>query len=190
MQAYRELVIEGKLPVVKAFLTGLQLGRRWATGCYFSEDICVRGESRGHKLLEKLHVDKNVSHVIVPERHAAAVVAAVKAARKDLKIAVRRNRRVRRAQFSYAFAVYNRRLANRLRKLMAEMPETLEADNFEEREIEHPEGVGIEAYTPEHDYAYKGKGLVQGPFEDLIAYRDLIDRLEFTKVEPVSLILG
>lgn len=190
MQAYRELVIEGKLPIVKAFLTGLQLGRRWATGYYFSDEACVRGESRGHKLLEKLHVDKNITHVIVTERHAETVVAAIKAARQQLKVAVRRNRRIRRAQFTYSFAVYNRRLANRLRKLIAEMPGALEADNFEEREIEHPEGVGIEAYTPEHDYAYKGKGIVQGPFEELIAYRDQIDRLEFTQVEPISLILG
>ena len=190
MQGYRELVIEGKLPVVKAFLTGLQLGRRWATGCFFSEELRVVGESRGHKILEKLHVDKNVTHAVVTERHVEAVVAAIKDARKELKIVVRRNRKIHRVQFAYSFAVYNRRLANRLRKVMETMSTGLEADNFEEREIVHPEGAGIEAYSPEHDYEYKGRGVVQGPFEELIAYRDALDRLEFTKVEPVSLILG
>ena len=80
MMGYREFVFEGSLPVVKAFLTGLQQGRRWKSGIRFCEDCGVSGESRGHKVLERLRLEKNKTHVLVSEKHAATVTEAVKAA--------------------------------------------------------------------------------------------------------------
>ena len=47
MQGYRELVFEGSLPVVKAFLLGLKAGKGWATGCIFSEETEIKVSQTG-----------------------------------------------------------------------------------------------------------------------------------------------
>ncbi len=190
MQEYREQVFEGALPVVKAFLTGLKLGRGWAGEFVFSEQRGIRGESFGHRILEKLKVEKDLTHVLVMERQAARIAAATRESRKELGLVIRRDRAVREARFGYQFHVYNRRAAGKVRKALATIPKSLARIDAEVNEEVHPEGRGVEGYAPEHEYAFTGKGSVVGPVDDVLAYHNVLTRIEWLLVEPISLALG
>jgi hypothetical protein len=53
-----------------------------------------------------------------------------------------------------------------------------------------PEGRGVEGYAPEHEFEFKGEGTILGPIEDLLAFRQRLERLEWVQVGDVSLVLG
>ena len=69
MAEFHELVFEGPLPVVRAFLTGLRLGKGWATSAICSEDHDIQGDSLGHRVLETIKLTKDLTHVLVLDRH-------------------------------------------------------------------------------------------------------------------------
>lgn len=186
MQGYRELVFEGSLAEVRAFLTGLSLGRGWSTGILFCEEHGIAAESRGRRLLEKLHLEKDVTYVMVPERQAAAVRAAVRAARSLIGIHLRADRAVRQAEFRYEFETYSRSVAARVRRLLAERPSTLTVADCEQREEEHPEARGAEGYAPAHDYICAGSGRAQGPLGDLLAWRNRLAKHEWLRLGKIT----
>lgn len=187
MQAYREMVFVGSLPVVRAFLAGLRLGRRWAGGVLFAEEIGVASESRGHRLLERLRLERELTHVLVEERYARAVTAAARAAPPEVGIALRLDRRVQGASFEYRFEVYNRTIAVRIRRLLAQRPAALTVEDSEEREEAHPEDRGTEVYTPTHDYVCAGHGTIRGSFADTLQYRSRLAMSEWLTLEKVRL---
>jgi hypothetical protein len=189
MAEYHELVFEGSLPIVRAFLTGLRLGKGWATPFMCSEDYQIHGDSLGHRVLETIRLTKDLTYVVVIDRHVPVISEAVRAAQKTLDLAVRRDRAVREAKFDYTFAVFDRKIASKLRGLLDQTGPDLVRTDAEEKEDVHPEGKGVEVYTPEHEYAFKGKGTVSGPLPQVLAYRDALKRFEQVMIEKVVLVL-
>ncbi len=187
MADYHELVFEGSLPVVRAFLTGLRLGKGWATPFMCSEDYDVRGDSLGHRVLEKIRLTKDLTHVLVIDRHVPVITEAARAAQKTLGLAVRRDRAVRTARFDYTFAVFERKAAAKLRALLAQAGPELARTDVEEKEDVCPQSKGVEVYAPSHEFAFKGKGTVSGPLPLLLAYRDALRKLEQVLVDKIVL---
>ncbi len=183
MQGFREMVFEGSLPVVRAFLAGLQEGRRWKSGIYFCEACGVAAETRGHKVLERLHLEKNHTHVLVMDRLAETITEATRNQRKQTGLVLRADRRVRGAGFEYEYKVFKRAAGKRVQKIMMDLPKGLELLDAIEKEVINPEARGVEGYAPEHHYELTGRGEV-GTIEalpELIAFRDrLLKRDWFT----------
>jgi len=189
MAEYHELVFEGSLPVVRAFLTGLRLGKGWATSSICSEDQDIQADSLGQRVLEKIRLTKDLTHVLVLDRHVPVVTEATRAAQKTLGVAVRRSRVVREARFDYTFAVFDRKTGARLRALLAQAGPDLTRKDAEEEEDVCPEGKGIEVYAPTHEYAFKGKGTVCGPLPQVLAYRDALRKFEQVLIDKIVLVL-
>lgn len=189
MFGYREFVFEGSLPVVKAFLLGLQAGRRWRGGIRFCEECSVAGESRGHKMLEKLGLEKDKTHVLVAKKHAEAVTAAVREHGKALGLALRADRKIKGAAFEYEFAIYQKATATRIKKLLNALPAALEQIDEVEKEEERPEAKGAEMYAPEHDYVYSGRGEIgtQRDLDALLDFREKLDKKPAFEVSEVRL---
>jgi hypothetical protein len=190
MQGYREMIFEGSLPIVKAFLAGLRLGRAWVAEYYFSEECSISAESKGQRIFEKLGLRTDVTHVLVAERLAGAVATGVRATRAETGIVLRLERRVRSASFGYHFAVYNRNTATRIRKLLARMPEDLTLEDAEQSEDLHPGARGAEGYAPEHEYVFSGKGRVKGPFEHVLAFHQILGASKWVTRDMISLTTG
>jgi hypothetical protein len=187
--AYHEIVFEGSLPVVRAFLMGLYLGKGWAVPFLCSDDHGIHGESGGHKVLEKIKLTKALTYVLVIDRHVPVIAEAAHAAQTTLGLAVRRDRAVREAEFDYTFAVFDRRGAAKLRALLAQSGPDLVRTVLEEREATDPKGKGVEIYTPEHEYSFKGAGTVRGELLLVLAYRNALRRFEQVTLEKVKLVL-
>ncbi|MBD3236405.1 MAG: hypothetical protein GF330_06865 [Candidatus Eisenbacteria bacterium] len=185
MQSYRELVFEGSLPVVRAFLVGLAIGRNWSAEMLFCDEVGIAAESRGHRLLEKLHLEKDLTHVLVPERQVEAVHEAIRAARGRTGLRLRADRGLRGAGFHYEFETFSRPVAARIRRLLAQRPESVTVEDCEQREEEHPEARGAEGYAPAHDYVFAGCGNAWGPFTDLLTWHRLLAKHEWMQVSKI-----
>ena len=187
MPEYRELIFEGSLPVVRAFLTGLSLGKGWAIPFLCFDDHGIHGESRGHRALEKIKLTADLTYVAAIDRQAPAIAAAARAAHAGLGIAVRSDRPVRGAEFEFGFRLFDRRLAARLRGLLSAPRTGVAVTLAGESEDVHPEGRGIEAYAPEHDYVFEGRGVARGALPALLALREELRGIEQVDCEPIRL---
>ncbi len=187
MSEYRELVFEGPLPVVRAFLTGLSLGRRWAIPFLCFDDHGIHGESRGHRALEKIKLTGDLTYVAVIDRQAPLIAVAARAAQASLGIAIRSGRAVVAAELEFRFRVFDRKTATRLRGLLGAPRAGVAVALAGEHEEVHPEGRGIEGYTPEHDFVFEGRGIARGALPAVVGMREDLRRLEQVDCEPIRL---
>jgi len=189
MAEYHELVFEGPLPVVRAFLVGIQLGKGWTTPILCSEDHHIHGDTIGHQLLEKIKLTKELTYVVALDRYVPAISEAVEASREMLGLVIRRDCAIHSAKFDYSFAVFNRKVAAGVRRRLQELEPGLVLTDVEDKEEVHPEGKGTEVYAPEHEFAYTGKGTVRGPLPALLDYRNALGRIRQVKLGLIRLVL-
>ncbi len=187
MEEYRELVFEGSLPVVRAFVTGVGLGRGWTTPFLCFDDHGIRGESRGHRALEKIGLTADLTYVAVIDSQASVILEMARAAEERLGIAVRSDRVVRGAEFSFEFRLFDRAIAGRLRALLGAPGGDVTVVLTDENEEVHPEGRGIEAYAPEHDYVFEGRGVARGVLPAVVALREELRQFEQVECERIRL---
>lgn len=187
MANYRELIFEGSLPVVRAFLTGLSLGRRWAIPALCFDDHGIEGESRGHRALEKIKLVGDLTYVAVIDRQAPLIAAAARAAQASLGITIRSNRAVRGAEFEFKFRIFDRQIATRLRGLLGAPRVGVVVALAGEREEVHPDGRGLEAYAPEHDFVFEGRGAARGALPAVLTLREDLRRIEQVNCETIRL---
>jgi len=186
--AYHEIVLEGSLPVVRAFLMGLRLGKGWATPFLCSDDHGIHGDSRGHKALERIKLTKDLTYVVVIDRHVPVIAEAVRAAQKQLGIAIRRDRAVNDARFDFSFRIFDRKIATRLRQLLGKSSAELTVALTEDHEEVRPDSKGIEAYAPEHDYVFEGQGATRGALPAVLALCEDMRRIEQVTCEKIRLL--
>jgi len=190
MPEYREMVLAGSLPVVKAFLAGLTLGDGSAWDILFHEECGVRRESALHRWLEKLHVEGEETHVLVTPERAVALVRAVAdaPARTGLMISLRADRPVREATLEYRFEVFSREGAAAIRQALAALPDGVVAEESEAREREDPSGRGVEVYAPLHEYTGSGHGRLRGPLGRLVELRRTWSEVPMMQLEEIELV--
>ncbi len=187
MAEYREVVFQGSKMAVSGFLNGYKLGKGWATDFFFiSSDHHIKAESRGHRLMEALKLEKELTHVVILDSRTEAIVTAVRGA-KELGLKVMANKPVKKASFDYKYGTANRRSGGVIKKRFEQMPAELKLVNAREKEVLHPESMGPEGYAPEHDYEVTGHGGVEGPIDQLIAFRASLDRIETVHVTAITI---
>ncbi len=190
MQRYREIVFEGAPKVVRAFLAGLAVGKGWAEMPVLCEDAGIRSEPLGHKILERLHLEKTAVHVVAPERQASSIVSAARQVGKKVGLSLKVGRPIADAYFEYRFRVFSRRLKGRIKRVLSALPPGVRLEDATEREIVEPEARGAELYTPEHEYVFEGSGTLRGAVPGLVELRFKMSRIEWFEVEEIRLVAG
>jgi hypothetical protein len=187
MATYREVVIQGSASAVEAFLAGFKQGKGWASEFYF---VCdhhgIKAESTGHRILEALKLEKEMTHVLVTEPRTPAVVEAIKGA-KQTGLKILSNKPVKKAEFGYKYFAANKRLGSLIKRRFNEMPADLKRVDAKEKEVYHPRSKGAEGYAPEHDFELKGSGAIEGPLDQVMAFRGVIAKIEPVQVTLISL---
>jgi hypothetical protein len=180
MSVYRELVFAGSRAVVEAFLAGVSQGLAEPLRPCFSELEGVHTEGATELLLEKLHLEAERTHVILPAEQAALVVEAGR--RAEPAFTAQSDRRIREAWLDYRFSAYARADAGAIRESLARLPAGVAAEGAEAHEEENPTARGPELYAPLHAYVYAGRGRLRGPFEEILAVRRAL--IEVPMLEP------
>ncbi len=186
---FHEVVLEGHPEVCRGLLTGLLIGADIPDGVFFSEEEGVVRQSFGEKLKEIVGLHAAVCHVIVAgpvrkllERHKKRLAA------EGVRVASQK--RIRSGRFEFRYHAYARRYGEEIRALLRTLPPGLKVEGGKGEETIDKSAVGVEAYTPAHDYEIKGEGAVSGRIDSLIRARRALDEHPLVSVEPIELDLA
>lgn len=168
---YLEMVVDGPRGFTLGFIEGFLRGRGLEDTVLDADREGFDCEPLRERIREILAPSVDTLHLLCPEALVPAVRQAVEAAASHgAAVAIRHERPLAGARFSFSFTVYSRPHGERVRGYFQHLPKgvTLSPDTSF-REILHPEDAGVEVYTPAHEYELRGKGTVEGPVEGVLA---------------------
>jgi hypothetical protein len=193
-RTFVEVVVEGPRGRSRGFVEGYLAGRGLDERLLDAEEEGFDCETLRERLREILHPGEEVLHLLVPAETLDEVrEAADAAASRGIVVAIRASRPLVGASFVFSFAAYSPEHGRRVLALLSDLPEgvrLLRERPFEERL--DPAARGIEAYSPAHEYEFRGKGTVEGDLEGVLAVRRRLrdesavrlGRAELIPIEP------
>ncbi|MFH1144064.1 MAG: hypothetical protein V1774_05930 [Candidatus Eisenbacteria bacterium] len=192
MSDFLLLVLAGDIRECRAFLAGVAAGRKLPWRIHFAEECDVHTESLAHRLLERLHLDQDLTHVLVAGEIVGAVREALHgvAPEAHVPIALRAEHPILEARLPYRFHAFSHQTAGTIHKALADLPAGVRlVDSKEEARVD-PEAKGIEIYAPTHEYELKGEGAIVGGCGEILAVRERFAAIEMIETEPILLSLG
>ncbi|MBM3318177.1 MAG: hypothetical protein FJY75_10055 [Candidatus Eisenbacteria bacterium] len=189
MGGYHQLIMEGSRELLRAFLAGVSAGAGWEWRVRFHSECGMRDEGYGHKLLERLGLERDLTYVLVPAERVAQIAGACERARLEagLRIAVHEARAVLEAMLPYTFTVYEREIAARLRALLDAPAGGVRIEDALAEEEGEPLARGVESPEPAPDYIFKGRGRARGPIDAILELRESLRAIESVELEAIEL---
>ena len=192
MKAYRVMVLEGHLSAARGFLAGLVAGQNLEWDIHFCEECGVEAESLKHRLFEKLGLERDLTRVILPAALAARIEPALAALPRHARgeLAVHADEGIREATLKMHGSFFERQRTAEVRALLAAPPGGVTVDLSRDEEESHPGAKGVEAYAPEHDFAWHMQGSARGAVSGVLALREALRKHEMISLEPIELTLA
>lgn len=188
---YVEVVFECNLPNCEQAVETLRaaLGDA-ADRVVFSEKLGIQGESRVHRVLEKLHLAGNETHVLVPAEVWPALAAARDAlAKADTPIVAAHD--VVETGFSFTFKTFSREHGERIRRILHTDAPGVRLENFKSAVTDEPHEKDLTGrYTASHDYEFTGSGRFVGPVESLVAIHRVAESEPLLELSEIGIVLG
>ena len=78
-------------------------------------------------------------------------------------------------------------MGDELKELFGRLPEGLQIEDYEPKETMYPEGKGVEAYAPLHEYEVKAGGRVYGFAGDVIDLYSRAERYDMVELGDINL---
>lgn len=182
MATYHEIIIKGDDNVVDGYLKGFLAGRGVKAGCYFSKDWPFR---LGH-VREIIKYRGPVVHVICSGSLRATITSAIN--NSDLEIEVEKTRKIGSLAFGFNFTTANRGVATKIKRTLSRLPDGVKLEGYEPVESVDPDAKGVEAYSPVHEYEFKGEASARGDVDGVLKlYRKLTENRAF-RVEEIDII--
>jgi hypothetical protein len=170
-RGYIEWVIDGPTGCAAGFLEGYFAARGVGDRVLDAEIEGFDVEPLREAVREMLHPGHERAHLLVPTSQGNLVEEALRAAKdRGLPLEPHARRSIALARFEFTAAAYSKEAGARLRALFEELPAGvfLRPDRpFKERV--DPDARATDVYAPAHAYELRGKGLVEGPVEGVIA---------------------
>jgi hypothetical protein len=172
---FHEMVFHGPHDLVRGFLAGLAAGSGCGSAPRFAREESIAGHGLGAKLKELAHGQAQVCHLVLDGELRGLLKGSAKRMAAETGLAVLSDRRIRRASFRYTFRAYAPRYGAEIRDLLASLPDGLKVVDRHVEERRDPRAVGVEVYTPAHDYEIEGSGTVVGRYDLVSAARRHLD---------------
>ncbi len=164
MQAkFTELVVSGSFALVKGFLLGFKGGTGTDFSYFFHRKSGIRRDTLAELLKEVLDLD-NYVHLCLDDKVVPDFKRAVAEAEPLVGIKIKNQRPITGARFDFSFSINNREAAEKVKEVLADLPEGLELLGYEPVEEIHEENAAIGGYAPQHTYRFKGNGTLLGDF--------------------------
>ncbi len=184
---FYEFVVEAPLLLTKGFVYGWLRGKGIEEEVvYFSKVLGIERSTLSDSLREWFGLE-NLTHFVVREDVAEELKKSIERCTDRLGLRLRTVRPIKGASVKFSFSIYNREIADKLKKAI----EKISAEyikKHDEKETYIKDAEQTEMYTPLHPYVYEGEYLVEGPFQDIIEFYKVIRELPQVKEEPLKLI--
>ena len=191
--AFHELVVEGQYVNLRSFITGYFLGKGLrSTGAIvlFNKEHHIKRESLSSVIKTWLSGHELLVHLLVRSDHHRPLVRALKRGGETLGFEIRSDRKVARAAFDFRFIAYSKAHAQKLRRIVENLPEGVRLRGYKPLETIDEEAQGVEAYTPVHDYQISAKGRVSGPLPGVLKVHEKARQTELMEEEPIELVFN
>jgi len=190
-ESYYEVSIEGSVDLVKGFVVGFLEGRGIAGDVFFGEAYHVEAESPVGLLMRLTGIREKTCTVIVGAGLHELLDAALKKRRAIVPLRILNVRPVAKAGFDVHIRTYSREIGSELKDMLNPLPEGVISElGFDLKETFSPEGKGLEAYAPLHDYELYGKGRISGDVKSVFDLYHRLGRLEVVELGDMELIHG
>jgi hypothetical protein len=187
---FYQVVLEGSPKTALGLLAGLQLGSGVEAKFYFCQHEGISTESLGERLAELVRLHPRDCELIVESRLNQQLKRRAKRIAEATGLQLTTSRRIRSGRFDFRFEAFAKRYGDDILKRLHDLPDGARLEGFGTKERISPDAVGIEAYTPAHDYELRGRGRIVGRIDAVIEARRRLQRQPLLQLEPIQLDLA
>ena len=178
-ERYCEVTVEGSIEVVKGFVTGFLEGQGISGDVFFGSDYHIEKGSPVGLLMRLTGIRGETCTLVVEAGLHELLAAALEKRRRIVPLRVLKVRPVVSAAFDVSFRTFSRAVGAELRELFGSLPEGVRlGEGFEMQEKVTPEGKGVDAYAPLHDYELHGRGRIEGAVKGVFTLYHHLERFE------------
>jgi len=184
-----EIVVAGEAPQVKGLMIGFLCGRgeKPHRGIFFCEDHDIDSESFLQTIKEWMHLTREMTRIVAEKSRVDLLKEAVALSEPLFHFQVVSVKKVKKASFSFQYAIYSKEHGKRVKDLFASLPSTVEVHYEKQEEIIDKDAKGVEAYSPVHDYTLESKGTVSGPLQNILDLHGRISEIDLIEAEHIQL---
>lgn len=182
MASYVDFLVHGDDRDVVPYLTGYAAASRPVR--------IVFGEEAGfhiRELRERLRYHGEVQHVIVAAEDSEFVRAALAAAAPRYRFEVKAEHAFERATFGFEVDTPSRKVAEKLKALLAERSAGVTLSGFSPVETTDPRASSAELYAPEHEYRFAGRGTISGDVFAVVDRRADLRAIDFVDCGEIEI---
>jgi len=184
---YCEMEIEGSLDRIRGFVVGFLEGQGIQGEAIFGEDHRVGHESRFGQMMRLIGVKGNRFHLIIGAGFLKLFKEALEKRKEELGLKITWERKISQASFGFRYRAYTRELGEELMALFGDLAEGLQVRDYVPRETFSPEGKGMEAYAPLHEYEIKATGTIYGPAKEVIDFYGRAEHHDMVELGDIKL---
>ncbi len=167
-KTFSELVIKGNFTLVKGFLMGLICGIAPDTAYFFyRKKGTIRRDTLLGLMKEFLEVEDYV-YLCLEDSVIEDFGKAVELAKPKIGISIKEIKKIKSAEFSFSFEIFNEELANKCKEVFSHPPESIQFVDFKPEEKIDRDAPSVGYSSEMHPYSYKGKGTARGDFSDVV----------------------
>ncbi|MFV2073621.1 MAG: hypothetical protein ACC742_13325 [Thermoanaerobaculales bacterium] len=178
-----ELELKGSREQVLGFVEGFRLASGVQQVWFCPREHIYHG-GFVESLKEAVHLE---THVILPVALAEAVVGALEES-PLVDIEVGEVNEIESAELPFEFKCFSREDAGPIQALIEkDLPDGVSLEDYEVDEEIHDDAVGVEMYSPVHDYILSGAGRYVGQVPGVLEMAHRLDDRDFVHPEKVRL---
>jgi len=167
-QSFFEIVLEGNFMLVRGFVIGFLAATKQKGLYFFHRKAGIRRETLKEFLRDFFELDNHV-HFCLEADLIEQFKKAVNFYEKQTGMKMHSIKPIKNARFSFTYEFFNEKLAQKTKKLLANLPEGLVIKNYVPFESKNSDGAGMEGgYAPLHEFTSRGKGIIEGEFSGVI----------------------
>lgn len=186
---YNEVVFEGSFELMKGFVLGFLEGKGIEGEAIFETEHHIENESKFGQLLRFIGAKGNRTSLIVGAGLHDLIRKAIenRSLKNDLNIISVRE--ITEAYFEFSYHAYSRKLGEELKALFGSLPPGLRIEKGQGPEEKvNPEGKGIEAYAPLHEYEIEARGEIHGPVKEVINLYGEAEHKDMVELGSIKLV--
>jgi len=184
---YCEVVVEGSLDLVKGFVVGFLEGKGIRGEAIFGEDHHVENEGKFGQMMRLIGVKGNRVHLIIGLGFHKLLEEALERRKGELALKIISEKKISHASFGFSYRAYTRELGSKLMTLFGDPPEGLQVKDHKPKETVLPEGKGLEAYAPLHEYEVKATGTLHGSVKEVVDFYGKAEHYDMVELNSIKL---
>jgi hypothetical protein len=190
---YFEVVAEGHHEFIKGFVTGLLAGKGLQEETFFGGDYDI-DKDRPLEMLAHLVGLRHEHTVMIVEAQVLElwqswIKRSINNRKREPGMSLVSVRKIKEGHFTFSIHTFSREVGKNLNQILTDISPCLRIDPpYAPEEKETPEGRGIEAYAPLHDYEMTAQGRILGNCKDLFHCYSTLNRYEVVTLSPMELV--